>query len=260
MIQKISLILLGCISIIGLLAPWLVPNDPLYVDITKKLSAPSAAYPLGTDQLGRCIFSRLLMGIRYCLGTGVIIMGLSVSAALLISSVAVYKGGKIDSWFIRICDMLLAFPNVVLAFALVGMLGAGLKNIIIAITFAQTVYYARIFRSWLLTVKQQDYIAAAKLSGTKGFWLFKRHLWPNIKHTLWTFIALDMGKVLLEISSFSFIGLGVQAPTPEWGMMVNEGKQYIRQYPEMTLYPGLAIMSIVVLFYLSGNGMRRNIR
>jgi len=157
------------------------------------------------------------------------------------------KRGIIDALFIRICDILLAFPTLVLAFGLLGVLGPSLKNVLIALILTQLIYYSRLIRSLFIGMNEKDFILAARISGTTGVKLIIRHYLPHVWPPIVTIVALDMGKVILEIAGFSFIGLGVQAPTPEWGMMVNEGKQYIRQHPELMLYPGLTIVLVVLV-------------
>lgn len=247
-IALVSLSLLVLIALLGLFAPILMPHDPLAVDITKKFLAPSIDYPFGTDHLGRCVFSRMLLGIRYSLGSALVIQLVAIVFAILLGALVALKRGLIDVLFIRICDILLAFPTLVLAFGLLGVLGPSLKNILIALIFTQFIYYSRMVRGLCIGVNEKDFIQAAKITGTTGINLIIRHYIPNILPAIVTIVALDIGKVILEIAGFSFIGLGVQAPTPEWGMMVNEGKQYIRQHPELMLYPGLAIVLVVLLF------------
>lgn len=247
-IALVSLSLLVLIALLGLFAPILMPHDPLAVDITKKFLAPSIDYPFGTDHLGRCVFSRMLLGIRYSLGSALVIQLVAIVLAILLGALVALKRGLIDVLFIRICDILLAFPTLVLAFGLLGVLGPSLKNILIALIFTQFIYYSRMVRGLCIGVNEKDFIQAAKITGTTGINLIIRHYIPNILPAIVTIVALDIGKVILEIAGFSFIGLGVQAPTPEWGMMVNEGKQYIRQHPELMLYPGLAIVLVVLLF------------
>lgn len=252
-----SLSLLVIIVLLGLFAPILMPHDPLAVDITKKFLAPSWDYPFGTDHLGRCVFSRMLLGIRYSLGSALFIQVVAIVLAVLLGAFVALKRGIIDVVFIRICDILLAFPTLVLAFGLLGVLGPSLKNVLIALIFTQLIYYSRMVRSLCIGMNEKDFIQAARITGTTGIKLIIRHYIPNILPAIVTIVALDIGKVILEIAGFSFIGLGVQAPIPEWGMMVNEGKQYIRQHPDLMLYPGLAIVLVVLLFNHLANCLKK---
>ncbi|MFF2177699.1 ABC transporter permease subunit [Lysinibacillus sp. NPDC058147] len=246
--QLISIALLSFIGLLGLFAPFIMPNDPFLVDVSKKFLGPSWAYPFGTDHLGRCILSRILLGIRYSLGSALFIQLIASFFAICIGAIVAFKRGIIDYLFIRICDILLAFPTLVLAFGLLGILGPSLRNVLLALIFTQTIYYSRILRGLFISVNEKEFIKAAKISGTSGVKLIQRHFAPNIMAPMLTIISLDLGKVILEIAGFSFIGLGVQAPTPEWGMMISEGKQHIRQHPELMLYPGTAIIIVVLLF------------
>ncbi len=244
-----SLTILLVIGLLGLFAPILMPRDPLAVDISKNFLAPSWDYPLGTDHLGRCVFSRMLLGIRYSLGSALVIQIVAILFAVLLGAFVALKRGIIDVLFIRICDILLAFPTLVLAFGFLGFLGPGLKNVLIALIFTQLIYYSRLIRGLFIGMNEKDFILAARISGTSGIKLIIRHYIPNVLPPIVTIVVLDIGKVILEIAGFSFIGLGVQAPIPEWGIMVNEGKQYIRQHPELMLYPGLAIVLVVLLLH-----------
>ncbi len=255
--QFLSITVLIIIGMLGLFAPWLMPNDPYVVEVSKKFLAPSWAYPLGTDHLGRCTFSRLLLGIRYSVGSAVFIQIVASILAILVGAIVTFKGGVIDFFFIRICDILLAFPTLVLAFGLLGILGPSLKNVLVALIFTQSIYYARILRGLFMSIKEQEFIQAAKVSGTSGFQLISRHFIPNTIAPMLTIVSLDLGKVILEIAGFSFIGLGVQAPTPEWGMMISEGKQYIRLHPELMLYPGTAIVIVVLLVNVLASSVKK---
>lgn len=246
--KSFSLTILVIIGLLGIFAPLLMPHDPFAVDITRRFLAPTWQYPLGTDHLGRCVFSRILLGIRYSLGSALLIQMIAIILAIFLGAFVALKGGMIDFLFIRICDILLAFPTLVLAFGLLGLLGPSLKNVLIALIFTQLIYYSRMIRSLFIGMNEKVFIQAARISGTTGVGLIVRHYVPNVLPIIVTMVALDVGKVILEIAGFSFIGLGVQAPIPEWGMMVNEGKQYIRQHPELMLYPGLAIVLVVLLF------------
>ncbi|MFI8657619.1 ABC transporter permease subunit [Priestia megaterium] len=252
MIKKICLLLLSLIGIISLFAPWIVPNDPYLIDTTKRFFNPSWQYPLGTDHLGRCIFSRILIGMRYSVGSALIIQLISSGFSLAIATIVTFRQGITKKIFIRLWDILLSFPIIILAFALISVFGPGSRSVIIALVFAQTIYYSRIFHNAMISLSEMNYIKAARVSGTTGIKLLKTHFIPHILPTLYTLLSLDLGKVILEIAGFSFIGLGVQAPIPEWGMMIDEGKQYMRQYPALIIYPGISIFMIVLLLHQVG--------
>ncbi|WP_100407493.1 nickel ABC transporter permease subunit NikC [Bacillus solitudinis] len=240
---------------ITIFAPWLAPNDPTAVDLAHKLQSPSFDYPLGTDHLGRCTLSRILFGARVSLGFATLIFISSLSIGLIIGLIAGFKGGWVDQLLMRVADGLMAVPNLLLVLGLVGIWGAGLKQVILALIFVQWVYYARIIRGVVLSLKEQNYITAAKISGSSQWTIMKKHIIPNVLPPLAVMGTLEMGWAIMDLSSMSFLGLGVQPPTPEWGAMIHEGKSYIRTNPALMLYPGLMIMLVVVTFNLLGEAL-----
>lgn len=250
-----SLILL-VIAIAGAAAPWIVPNDPNQIDLTNKLASYSAQYPLGTDHLGRCTFSRLLMGIRTSLSISLTVMASTILIGTFFGTITALKGGRFDVIFMRICDILLAFPTLVLAFAILGILGPGTANLILALVLSQWVYYSRMVRSMVLIVKLQLYYQSAKIAGTKRWALIWRHVLPGISAQLLVLATLEFGTVILEVTGLSFLGLGVQAPAAEWGMMMNEARQHLRQHPELMWLPGLAVTLVVVCSNVLGETLR----
>jgi nickel transport system permease protein len=249
-----SVILCGLIFI-TILAPWLAPNDPIAVNLAHKLQSPSLQYPLGTDHLGRCTLSRILYGSRISLGFAGLIFISSISIGLLVGIIAGYKGGWVDSLLMRFGDGVMAIPSLLLVLGFVGIWGAGLKQVILGLIFVQWVYYARIIRGMVLSLKEQNYIAAAKISGSSQWTIIKKHIVPNVLPPLAVMGTLEMGWAIMDLSSMSFLGLGVQPPAPEWGAMIHEGKSYIRTNPALMIYPGLMIMLVVVTFNLLGEAL-----
>lgn len=243
-------------SILVLFAPGLAPHDPNLIDIERKLQAPSLDFPLGTDHLGRCILSRLVYGARVSLGTAFLVMGTTMMISIFIGTYAGYKGGRVDYLFMRFCDVLLAFPSLFLALALIGILGPGLLNLFLAMVLVQWVFYARIIRGMVLSVKEQNYILAAKVSGTSGPMIIIRHIFPAILSQVTVLFFMDIGGIILTISGLSFLGLGIQPPTAEWGAMINDSKQFFRSQPSLMMYPGLMIVTIVMAFNLFGDTLR----
>ncbi len=246
---------LGILIIIAIFAPWIAPNDPIAVNLVYKLQPPSWEFPLGTDHLGRCNLSRILYGTRISLGFAMLIFISSLSIGLIIGTFSGYRGGWIDHALMRFCDGILAFPNLILILGLVGIFGPGLKQVILAIMLVQWVYYARMFRGMVLSLKEHNFIAAAKISGSSQWKIIKNHIVPNVLPPLVVMGTLEMGWAIMDISAMSFLGLGVQPPTPEWGAMIHEGKSYIRTNPEIMLYPGLVIMLVIVTFNLLGEAL-----
>lgn len=249
-----SLVLCGLVFI-TIFAPWLAPNDPVLVNMAHKLESPSLEYPLGTDHLGRCTFSRILYGARISLGFAALIFVSSLSIGLIVGIIAGYKGGWMDQLLMRIADGVMAVPSLLLVLGFVGIWGAGLKQVVLGLILVQWVYYARIIRGMVLTLKEQNYIAAAKISGSSQWTIIKKHIIPNVLPPLAVMGTLEMGWAIMDLSSMSFLGLGVQPPTPEWGAMIHEGKSYIRTNPALMIYPGLMIMFVVVTFNLFGEAL-----
>ncbi|AGK54392.1 nickel ABC transporter permease subunit NikC [Bacillus sp. 1NLA3E] len=254
MIFICSVILCG-LFLITILAPWLAPNDPIAVNLAHKLQPPSSNYPLGTDHLGRCTLSRILFGARISLGFAMLIFMSSLSIGLIIGIIAGYKGGWVDQLLMRFGDGVMAIPNLLLVLGFVGIWGAGLKQVILGLILVQWVYYARVIRGMVLSLKEQNYIAAAKISGSSQWTIMKKHIIPNVLPSLAVMGTLEIGWAIMDLSSMSFLGLGVQPPIAEWGAMIHEGKSYIRTNPALMLYPGLMIMLVVVTFNLLGEAL-----
>lgn len=252
----ISATIIMLLMVTGILAPVIAPNDPNLVNLEHKLKAPCKDFPLGTDHLGRCILSRLIYGTRISLSTAFIVMTITIAVSLIIGTGSGYLGGIVDNLLMRICDILLAFPNLILALAIVGMLGPSLVNVMIAMVAVQWVWYARIIRGMVLSVKESNFVLAARVCCTSGPLIVMRHILPNIISQIIVLATLDMGWIILNISGLSFLGLGVQPPTPEWGAMLNDGRQFIRSNPSLMIYPGLVILVVVLSFNLLGDALR----
>ncbi|MFP3122171.1 nickel ABC transporter permease subunit NikC [Ectobacillus funiculus] len=241
--------------ILTILAPWISPHDPIQVNLALKLKPPSMEYPLGTDYLGRCNLSRLLYGARISLGVAFLIFISSLGIGLLVGTFAGYKGGRIDLVLMRFCEGVMAFPNLVLILGLVGIFGPGMEQVILAMVLVQWVYYARMFRGLVLSLKEQNFIAAARINGSSQWRIIRRHIIPNVLPPIVVMGTLEIGWAIMDISALSFLGLGVQPPTPEWGAMIHEGKSYIRSNPELMIYPGVMIMLVVVTFNVLGEAL-----
>ncbi|MDF2035585.1 nickel ABC transporter permease subunit NikC [Bacillus sp. CMF12] len=248
-------LILCILFLITIFAPWLAPNDPIAINLTHKLQQPSLDYPLGTDHLGRCTFSRILYGARISLGFALLIFISALSIGLIMGIIAGYKGGWVDQLLMRIGDGLMAIPSLLFVLGFVGIWGAGLKQVVLGLILVQWVYYARVIRGMVLSLKEQNYITAAKISGSSTWIIIKKHIIPNVLPSLAVMGTLEMGWAIMNLSSMSFLGLGVQPPTPEWGAMIHEGKSYIRTNPALMIYPGLMIMLVVVTFNLLGESL-----
>lgn len=243
----VGLVILLSISLLGLFAPWIAPHDPLAVNLAARLQSPSWTYPFGTDHLGRCILSRIIYGIRISATSALIIMFFTMLISVPIALLTGYVRGRSDNFMMRIIDSTLAIPDIVLTIAIVGLLGPGLVNMIFAIVVVRWASYVLFIRSLVIKISQEDYIFSARMAGNSHFRILKRYILPQIAMPILVFSALDLGKIVLNIASLSFLGLGSQPPTPEWGAMLNDATDYFQISPYVMFFPGLAI----VLFVLS---------
>lgn len=253
---NIIIFILISIFLISLLAPYIAPNDPYAVDLTKTLQPPSKEFLFGTDSLGRCVFSRVLYGANRTIFSAIIVVLITFIFGTTVGIISGYIGGKIDRLIMRIVDVFLAFPGLVLAIAVAGLLGGSMINAMIAISLTSWTKYARIARSKVLEIKEETFIQASKISGHNALHIMIKHILPNILAYLIVTASLDIGTVIMEMSSLSFLGLSSPLPTPEWGAMISEGKSVIQFAPWTLLAPGLAILIVVVLFNLLGDIIR----
>ncbi len=246
----------------ALFAPWLTPFDPLEQDINQRLKEPgwqTAAgriHMLGTDHLGRDILARVIFGSRIALVVGVSAVLISGVLGMAIGLVAGYFGGKVDDFFMRLADIQLAFPFILLAIAVIGVLGPNLRNIIIVIGVSSWVVYARVVRGEVLSIREREFVQAAIALGSRDGRVLVRHVLPNA-FTPWLVVAtLDMARVIVIESALSFLGLGVQPPTPTWGGMLADGRVYLSTAWWLATFPGLAILVTVLGINLLGDGLR----
>ncbi|HWR09016.1 nickel ABC transporter permease subunit NikC [Sporomusa sp.] len=258
---KRSLVVFGLLIIVfniflAIFAPSIAPHDPNDVSLERKLMLPDAEYPLGTDHLGRCMLSRLIYGARVSLGAAFAVMSVTLAISTVVGAVSGYAGGRVDAIIMRLCDIFLAFPSLILALALVGVMGPGLPNVVLAMALSQWAWYARMIRGMVLSLKERNYVLAAKVAGTSQSMIIAKHVLPNILPQIAVLATLDVGWVILHIAGMSFLGLGIQPPTPEWGAMINDGRQFLRGYPSLMAYPGFMILSVVMAFNLLGDALR----
>ena len=221
-----------------------------------RLQSPSVNHPFGTDELGRDILARVTYGSRYSLSISAITVVFALTIGTILGSVAGYFGGKIDMIIMRIMDVFLAIPGSLLAICIVAALGQDIKNMIIALTISTVPAFSRIIRGSVLTVRDVEYIEAARAIGAKNVTIIKDHILPNCMAPIIVQTTLKIADVILTIAGLSFLGLGIQAPMPEWGSMLSGGRSYIRDYSYMTLFPGLAIMTTILSLNLMGDGLR----
>ena len=244
------------IVLIAICAPLLSLYDPYESAIQNSLLPPSAEHYFGTDKLGRDIFTRILYGARISITMALTVVIISSGLGTLIGVISAYVGGKVDTVIMRLTDVFLAFPGIVLAIAIAGVLGGSAVNAVLAVVIVGWTKYARLARSMTLKVKQQDFLAAAITNGTRPIAMIRRHILPNIIPIIIITAALDIGALMMELAGLSFLGFGAQPPTPEWGLMLNEGRQLIQTAPWLMIFPGLAIVIVVAVFNLWGDSLR----
>ena len=249
-------ILSGLIFLGALLAPFVLTQDPYESMMQQAFLPPSAEHWFGTDKLGRDLFTRVIYGARISVFMSLTVVILIAGIGSAIGVVAGYVGGKVDTIIMRLADMFLAFPGIVLAIAIAGMMGGSVVNAILALVAVGWTKYARLARSMTLKVRQQDYIAAAVTNGTRPVQMFFRHIAPNILSIILVTAAVDIGAMMMELAGLSFLGFGAQPPTPEWGLMLNEGRQALQTAPWLMLFPGAAIVLVVAVFNLWGDALR----
>ncbi|SFH15486.1 peptide/nickel transport system permease protein [Desulfotomaculum arcticum] len=244
------------ITVVALAAPLLSPFDPTQVQVDERLHGPCQDNLMGTDGYGRDILSRIIYGARFSLSLSLAVVAANMVLGLLIGSTAGYLGGMVDEFIMRTVDLLMAFPGIILALCIVGVLGPSMHNLFIALVALGWVGYARIARGLVLSLKEQCFIDAARGLGGSGWYIIVYHVIPNIVPSLIILAAMHVGHAILAIASLSFLGLGVQPPTPEWGTMLNEGKQFIFTHPHVIFFPGVSVTVTVFAFNILGDGLR----
>lgn len=250
----ILLMLFAALIFFSLFAGQLAPHDAEAVNLSVAKLPPSPEYPMGTDWLGRCILSRILAGAKSTVLAALLIIALSMLIGCLLGLVSGYLGGMTDEIIMRVVDIFLAFPGIVLSIAVAGMLGPGLLNGILALAASGWTQYARLTRSYVLSIKQENYVKAAQLNGQRGFSILLRHIFPNAMRPVIVTATLHLSSAALSISGLSFLGLSSSGA--EWGSMLSEGRSLMQQCPWIVLFPSLAIFCVTLLFNLLGEGVR----
>ncbi len=251
-----GLIIVGLFLLAGLFAPLLAPNNPLEHSLQDMLAKPSVDYPLGRDELGRCILSRIIYGARISLVIGLMVVSIGIFIGVPLGVISAYYGGKTDFIIQRFIDTLLTFPGILLALILIAMLGVGLQNVMIAVGISTIPIYARLSRSSVLAIKNRQYIEAAKSIGASDSRIILQHLVPNSLSPIIVQSSLHMATAILWAAGLGFLGLGVSPPTPEWGAMLNGGRLYMRVAYHVATFPGMMIFVTVLGFNLLGDGLR----
>ena len=244
------------IILIAIFAKQIAPKDPLHAVMDKPLHGPDKTNLLGTDILGRDILSRIIYGTRYSLFMTLVLVATVFTLGTILGLLAGYFGGIVDTLIMRLADMMVSFPGIILAIAIAGLLGPSMTNAIIAISSVTWPKYARLSRSMVLKIRKELYIEAAKLTGSKDKDILFKYILPNMLTLMLVTAISDIGALMLEISALSFLGFGAQPPIPEWGAMLNEGRTYLAKAPWLMLYPGMAIVIVVVVFNMLGDNIK----
>ncbi|MFR2710770.1 MAG: nickel transporter permease [Frisingicoccus sp.] len=251
-----GIVLSALIVLVTIFAPFLEPHDPTKMELSQKFIAPCREFIFGTDHLGRDIFSRVIEGARVSLSIAATVVFFSAVLGVVLGMFSGYVGGATDMLIMRVVDVLLAFPTIIFALALSTMMGTGQTNLIIAITCIQWTRYARIARGETLMLKNAEYVEAAKSIGNNTVQSLGKYIFPNVISKIIILASLDIGTIILYCASLSFLGLGAQPPSPDWGVMISEGKDYMQYAPWLTLFPGLTIAFSALAFNMLGDGLR----
>ncbi len=252
----ISLVIIIILFLTAIFGGLVAPHPYDEQNTTRTYEAPSKEFPFGTDKLGRCILSRMIYGARQSLSMGLITVIVASTFGIIIGSISGYFGGKVDNLLMRLLDIYQSIPMFLLCVTLAAILGPSLRNAIIALSFSMIPQYARICRATVLTVREREFVEAARAINAKNRYIIIKHILPNILAPIIVEITMGISSAILSGAALSFIGIGVQPPTPEWGAMVSEARAVMREHPTLALYPGLAIMLAVLSFNLMGDGLR----
>ncbi len=242
--------------VVAIFAPVIAPYEPNKIDMTARLSGPTANHLLGTDNFGRDVFSRIVYGARISLYVGFVAVGIGALFGGALGAIGSFYGGRLDNIIMRCMDILLAIPSVILAIAIVGAMGASLFNLMVAVGISYMPRYARVVRASVLSVRRQEFVDAARVTGASDLRIIVENILPNCMAPLIVQCTLGVAQAILAAATLSFLGLGIQPPDAEWGSMLSDGRQFLRNAPYLTIFPGLAIATVVVALNLFGDGLR----
>ncbi|MFN2340535.1 MAG: nickel transporter permease [Halanaerobium sp.] len=251
-----GIIIIILFTLVAFLAPLISPYDPMEQNFIKSFRPPSAEHYLGTDEFGRDVFSRIIYGARISLQIGFVAVFISLILGVSVGLIAGYYGGWIDMAVMRVMDLMLSFPYILLALVIMSILGPGIYNAMVAIGIVYVPQYARIVRSSVLSVKKKEYVMAAKALGANDFRIILKHIFLNSMAPIIIQTTLSIGRAIINAAGLSFLGLGAQPPTPEWGAMLSNGQDFLRNAPWIATFPGIAIALLVLGFNLVGDGLR----
>ncbi|HEY3314486.1 MAG TPA: nickel transporter permease [Bacillota bacterium] len=255
-LSRVGLVILLLVILVAIFAPVLAPHDPLQVDLPNRLKPPSREHLLGTDEMGRDILSRIIYGARISLSISVRVIIVTFPFGALVGAIAGFYGGWLDETLMRLTDVFLSIPGLILALAISASLGPSLNNAMIALAIIWWPWYARVTRAVVLQVREMEYVEAARAEGLPSLAILFKHVLPNSLAPAMVNASLDLGFVILNAAGLSFVGLGAQPPTPEWGAMLSTAREFLRDAWWATTFPGLAILVTVLAFNLLGDGFR----
>ena len=251
-----GLVVILLMILIAMIGPWIAPYDPYQTNLRSALQGPSVAHWLGTDYVGRDTFTRILYGARTSLRIGLSVVAFASLIGMTLGSLAGYYGGWTYTIIMRFIDAMMSFPMLLMALVIAALLGGGERNVIIALSISLMPMYARLMCGQVLSVKEHDYVLAAKSIGASDLRIIARHVFVNCLAPLIVLMTMQLGNVILSEASLSFLGIGIQSPTAAWGSMVNDGRDYMLRLPILTVAPGFAIMLVVYAFNMVGDGLR----
>ncbi|GAC1654465.1 MAG: ABC transporter permease [Gemmatimonadaceae bacterium] len=253
---RVGFAIVVALAFVALLAPWLAPHDPTLIEPASGFAGSSGSHWLGTDNLGRDVLSRLIYGARWSLGVVLAATLLIMSVGVTVGVTAGYFGGLLDDGLMRVVDTILSVPSLLLGLAIVGTLGPGIGSVMIGLASIWWVSYSRVVRGLVLSLRERPFVDASRALGATDHRIIVRHILPSILPAVAVLASLEMGELVLAISALSFLGLGVQPPTPEWGAMLSDGRSFFFTAPQLMLYPGFVISVAVLGFNLLGDGLR----
>lgn len=252
----IGMVMILIVVITAVFAPFIAPNDPNKIDTLIKFAPTGGKYLLGTDQLGRCVFSRLVYGARYSLGIAIPTLTILAVISMILGTFTAYIGGKVDRFFSVICNMFMAFPPLVVVLSLAGLLGQGILNIVVSVVLSMWVWFVKVIRSYVLIEKGKGYVTAAYIAGCSDFKIIMNHVIPNILPMMIVYFSTSIAAIILMVSGYSFLGIGIDANVPEWGSMLSSAKSFLYSNPKLILYPGFCILFTAAGFNLFGEAFR----
>lgn len=253
---RVGTLIVALTVLAAVAGPWLTPHDPSAQLLARRLEGPSLTHPFGLDELGRDILARIMTGARISMLVGLSVVGVSTTVGMLLGAIAGYAGGRLDDLISRIMDVLLAFPGILLAIALVAVLGPSLGNLILALSAIGWVGYARLVRAQALRARELEFVQSARAIGASPARILARHVLPTALPAVVVQATLGMAGAIIAEAALSFLGLGVQPPTPSWGTMLDAGRSHLFDAPHLTIFPGLAIALVVLGFNFLGDGLR----